>query len=60
MESPPRAEVINLIKDMLSQLEKEAKEDEEVYEKVLAPLLLEHDEGLGRSDLQLDDAPTHW
>jgi DNA repair exonuclease SbcCD ATPase subunit len=30
----PVTKVINLIKDMLTQLEEEAKEDEEVYEKV--------------------------
>ena len=29
-----RKKVINLIKDMLAQLEKEQKEDEETYEKV--------------------------
>jgi len=30
----PVTKVINLIKDMMAQLEKEADEDEEVYEKV--------------------------
>merc|ERR1719390_187422 len=30
----PVTKVINLIKDMLAQLEKEQKEDEETYEKV--------------------------
>merc|ERR1719389_379627 len=30
----PVTKVINLIKDMMAQLEKEAEEDEEVYEKV--------------------------
>ena len=35
-------EVINLLKDMGEQLEKEGKEDEEVFEKVRQPQACEH------------------